>query len=161
MPEVERIKRSQFAEFLKVGSGYERIGKGVTTGSVAYNPTVNDEHYIHEDSGTKLLDGYAPVLGHEQTAYKGDPVFDYIDGLRKARAIGDDAKTKLLMVYIYDKQSEGAYTAEEQDVIISINEFGGDAGNPVSITYDINFSGDPVVGTATIADSKVTFTKGA
>lgn len=164
MEKVERIKRSQFAEFLDITPStatktYSRIGKGVTTGSLAYNPTVNDEHYIDEDSGTKLLDGYAPVLGHEQTAYKGNPVFDYVDGLRKKRAIGDDAKTTLLMVYIYDKQSEGVYAAEEQDVIISINEFGGDAGNPVSITFDINFSGDPQVGTATITDGKITFAK--
>lgn len=161
---VTRVKRSQFAEFLDItpnggSKTYKRIGKGVTTGSVAYNPTVNDEQYIDEDSGTKLLDAYAPVLGHEQTAYKGDPVFDYIDGLRKKRAIGDDAKTALLLVNIYDKQEDGVYSAEEQEVVISINEFGSDAGSPVQISFDINFSGDPVVGTATIKDGAVTFTK--
>lgn len=163
MPNTTRVKRSQFAEFLDItpngDSTYSRIALGATSGSVSYNPTVTDEQYIDQDSGTKLLDSYAPVLSHEQTAYRGDPVFDYVDGLRKARAIGDDAKTTLLLVNIYDKQADGSYSAEEQEVVISINEFGGDAGNPVSISYDINFCGDGVSGTATITNGAVTFTK--
>lgn len=164
MDKPVRVKRSQFATFLDTTPNtdektYARLGKGVTSASVAYNPTVNDEHYIDEDSGSKQLDGYAPTLATEQVANKGEPIFDFVDSLRQTRAIGDSAKTSLLMVYIYDKETEGKYKAEEQNAIISINEFGGEAGNPVKITYDINFSGDPTVGTATIANGQVTFTK--
>lgn len=164
--EVKRVKRSQFATFLNTAPGgasptWSRMGLGITSASVAYNPTVNDEQFIHEDSGTKEVDGYAPTMANEQTAYAGDPVFDYIDDLRQKRAVGNDAKTQLLMVYIFDKESEGKYKAETQDVSISINEFGGEAGNAVKISYDVGFCGDPTLGTATITNGTVAFTEAA
>lgn len=164
MAEATRVKRSQFATFLNTSPSGEnptwsRMGKGITGQSVAYNPTVNDEQFIHEDSGTKEVDSYAPTMSTEQTAYAGDPVFDYVDELRQARAVGNDAKTQLLMVYIFDKESDGKYKAETQDVTISINEFGGDAGNAVKISYDVGFCGEPEKGTATITGGAPTFTK--
>lgn len=164
MDKPKRVKRSQFASFLNTtptgqAPVWGRMGKGITSASVSYNPTVNDEQYIHEDSGTKELDSYAPTMAGEQTAYKGDAVFDYVDSLRQNRAVGDDAKTELLMVYIYDKEEDGKYKAEKQEVAISINEFGGEAGGAVTISYDVGFCGEPEIGTATITDGTVTFTK--
>lgn len=161
---VKRVKRSQFATFLNTTpSGdsptWARMGKGITSASVSYNPTVNDEQFIDEDSGNKEVDSYAPTMSGEQTAYKGDAVFDFVDGLRQSRATGEDAKTQMLMVYIYDKEETGKYKAELQDVAISINEFGGDAGSANIISYDVGFCGESQKGTATIADKVVTFTK--
>ena len=98
-------------------------------------------------------------MSTEQTAYKGDAVFDFIDGLRQNRATGDDAKTQMLMVYIYDEDTTGKYKAESQDVAISINDFGGDAGSAVSISYDVGYCGSSEKGTATITAGAVTFTK--
>lgn len=157
-----RVKRSQFATFLNTTpkgetTTYARMGKGITTSSVAYNPTVNDELYISEDGANKSLDSYAPSMASEQVAFAGDPVFDYVDSLRQSRAVGDEAKTDMLMVYIYDKKAEGIYHAEKQDVIVSINEFGGDAGGAVTISYDAGFCGEPIKGTVTIIDGEVVF----
>ncbi len=162
--EVVKVKRSQFATFLNTTpkgetATYSRFGKGVTSQSVAYNPTVTSEQYIDEDNATSSVDGYAPTINTPQTAYAGNPVFEFVDGLRRARAIGDDALSDILMVYLYDKQSEGVYAAEKQGVSISITDFGGDAGNPLNITYDIGFVGDPVLGTVTIKDGVATFTE--
>ena len=162
--EVKRVKRSQFATFLNTtpsgGSPtWARMGKGITSASISYNPTVNDEQFIDEDSGTKEVDSYAPTMSGEQTAYKGDAVFDYVDGLRQARATGNAAKTQMLMVYIYDEEKTGTYKAELQDVAISVNEFGGDAGGANTISYDVGFCGEATAGTATIEEGTVTFTK--
>ena len=157
-----KVKRSQFATFLNTGGSTEawnRFGKGVTSQSVAYNPTVNSEQYIDEDNATSSVDAYAPTINTPQTVWSGDPVFEYVDGLRKARAIGDDAVTDILLVYIYDKEADGAYAAEKQKVSISVTDFGGDAGSPLSITYDLGFIGDPVIGTASITDGKAVFTE--
>ena len=164
MSEVKRVKRSQFATFLNTTPGgvspaWARMGKGITSASVSYNPTVNDEQFIDEDSGTKEVESYAPTMSGEQTAYKGDGVFDFVDGLRQSRATGEDAKTQMLMVYIYDEDSTGKYKAELQDVAISINEFGGDAGSANTISYDVGFCGEAEQGTATISAGEVTFTK--
>lgn len=162
MSDKVKVKRSQFATFLNTGTtteAWSRFGKGVTSQSVAYNPTVNSEQYIDEDNATSSVDAYAPTINTPQTAYKGDDVFEYIDSLRKTRAIGDDAVTDILLVYMYDKDDKGAYAAEKQKVSISITDFGGDAGNPLSITYDLGFIGDPVIGTAAVTDGTVSFTE--
>lgn len=159
---VKKIKRSEFATFLNVKpdgtADYARFGKGVTSQSIAYNPTVNSEQYINEDSATSSVDAYAPTINTPHTAYKGEPIFEYVDGLRRKRAIADDACTDMLMVYIFDKQEDGSYPAEKQNVSISVTDFGGDAGNPLSITYDIGFVGDATEGSVTITDGSVTFT---
>ena len=161
---IKKIKRSEFAAFLNTAPGstatYSRMGKGVTGQTVAYNPTINTEQYIHEDSATNSLEAYAPSINTPQTCYAGEPVFEYVDGLRRARAVGAAAETDILLVYIYSSSGASAYAAEKCKCVISIEEFGGDAGNPVSITYTISLNGDPEIGTATITDSKVTFTKG-
>ena len=162
MSEKIKVKRSQFATFLNTGgttAGWSRFGKGVTSQSVAYNPTVNSEQYIDEDNATSSVDAYAPTINTPQTAYKGDPVFEYIDELRQSRAIGDDAVTDMLLVYMYNKDDKGAYMAEKQKVSISITDFGGDAGSPLSITYDLGFIGDPVIGTVTVTDGTASFTE--
>ncbi len=160
-----KIKRSEFAAFLNTTPGstasYARMGKGITGQTVAYNPTVNTEQYINEDSATNSVDAYAPSINTPQTCYKGDAVFDYVDGLRKARAIGAAAETDVVLVYIYDSsttESTPTYAAEKCNCCISIEEFGGDAGNPLSITYTVSLNGDPVIGTATISGGTLSFT---
>lgn len=159
-----KVKRSEFATFLDTAPSaaspaWARFGKGVTGQSVSYNPTVNSEQYIDEDNATSSVDAYAPTINTPQSAYKGDPIFEYVDGLRKTRAIGDAAVTDILMVYIYDKAEDGSYPAEKQSASISITDFGGDAGNPLSITYDIGFVGDPIQGKVTITGGVATFTE--
>lgn len=167
MPEatVKKIKRSEFATFINTSPGstatYSRMGKGITGQTVAYNPTVTTEQYINEDSATSSIDAYAPSINTPQTCYAGDPVFEYIDGLRRARAIGSDAETDVVLVYIYESSGSSAYAAEKCKCVVSIEEFGGDAGNPVSITYTLNLNGDPEIGTATITSGQMTFNKTA
>lgn len=160
--EQVRVKRSDVAHFLDVAPGtvtpkWARIGKGVESAQTDYNPNVAEEHYIDEDSASKLVDGYAPVLPAEQKAYKGNEVFDYVDSLRLVRALGTEAETQLLNVFKYDKVGE-AYKAEMQKVSISINSFGGDAGNAPVINYDVNYVGDHTPGTVVITDGKPVFT---
>ena len=168
MPEatLTKIKRSEFAAFLNTSPSstatYARMGKGITGQTVAYNPTVNTEQYINEDSATSSVDAYAPSINTPQTCYKGDAVFDFVDGLRKSRAIGSAAETDVVLVYIYDSTTgSGAtsYAAEKCKCCISIEEFGGDAGNPLSITYTVNLNGDPIIGTATISEGTIAFTE--
>lgn len=160
----KKIKRSEFATFLNTTPGAEatycRMGKGITGQTVAYNPTVNTEQYINEDSATNSVEAYAPSINTPQTCYAGEPVFEYIDGLRRARAIGAAAETDIVLVYIYSKATgSNQYNAEKCKCVISVEEFGGDAGNPVSITYTVSLNGDPEIGTATITDGAMTFAK--
>lgn len=148
---MAKIKRSEVMTFMNVlPSGlasYKLIGDGVTTGAIEYNPKTTEETYIHEDSATISVESYAPSLPVEAIAVSGDEVFEFIDGLRVARAVLDAAETDIVNVWAYESGGPTAYPAEKQNVSIQIDEFGGDGGAAVKINYTINFIGDPVAGT--------------
>ena len=159
---MEKIKRSLFATFLNTTPGTEaetwaRMGKGITSQNIAYNPNVTTEQYIDEDNATSSVDSYAPSLDGTQTCDKGEPVFEYIDGLRQERAVGSKLETEVLFVYMYAGEAN-SFKAEKNKCVIQLGEYGGDGGGNVTMTYTIGLNGDPVVGTASVADAKVTFT---
>lgn len=163
--EIKKIKRSELAHFINTTPKtqtptWSRFGKGVTSQSVAMNPTVNSEQYVDEDSATSSLDAYAPTINTPQTAFKGEPVFDYVIGLYRERAIGADAETEILEVHLFEGDNTSGYFAQKQKVTVSITDFGGDAGSSPVLTYDLNYIGDPVVGTVKVASGgTVTFTE--
>jgi hypothetical protein len=155
-----KIKRSQVATFLNTTPSstatYARLGDGVSSGTIEYNPKVTEETYVHEDNATKTIDSYAPVMSIEATAVNGDAVFEFIDALRIARAVLDDAETDIVEVRMYETGGPTAYPAEKQNVAIQIDSFGGDGGTATKINYTINYIGDPVVGTFNASTSAFT-----
>ena len=160
---MEKIKRSLFATFINTTPGdgeatWAKMGKGITSQNISYNPNVTTEQYINEDNATSSVDSYAPSLDGTQTCYKGEPVFEYIDGLRQARADGSALETEVLFVYMY-AGAEGAFKAEKNKCVIQLGEYGGDGGGNVTMTYTVGLNGDPVVGTAAVNDGTVTFTE--
>jgi hypothetical protein len=128
-------------------AAYSLLGIGVTSGKIDYGAETSDETYINEDSGTTEVEGYKPKMDVEQTAINGDATFEFIDSLRKARAILDDAHTDIVNVWLYETATAGAYPAEKQNVSIEISDFGGDGGKAAKINYVIHYTGDPVQGT--------------
>ena len=161
---MEKIKRSLFATFINTTPGdgaatWAKMGKGITSQKISYNPTVTTEQYIDEDNAYTSVDSYAPSLDGTQTCYKGEPVFEYIEALRQKRAVGTDLETEVLFVYLYDG-TENAYKAEKNACVIQLGDYGGDGGGSVQLTYTIGLNGDPEQGTATISNSTVTFTAG-
>ena len=158
---MEKIKRSLFATFLNTTPGetetWARMGKGITSQNISYNPNVTTEQFIHEDNATSSVDSYAPTLDGTQTCYKGEPVFEYIDNLRQSRAVGSALETEVLFVYLY-AGTEGAFKAEKNKCVIQLGEYGGDGGGNVTMTYTVGLNGDPVVGTAAVSVGNVTFT---
>lgn len=161
---MEKIKRSLFATFINTTPGTEtatwsKMGKGITSQNVSYNPNVTTEQYIDEDNAYSSVDSYAPSLDGTQTCYKGEPVFEYIDGLRQNRAVGSALETEVLFVYLYDGDGN-SYKAEKNACVIQLGEFGGEGGGSVQMTYTIGLNGNPVQGNATIAGANVTFNAG-
>ncbi|MDU7338609.1 MULTISPECIES: phage tail tube protein [Clostridium] len=146
-----KIKRSLFAIFLnttpKETATYALMGEGITSHKVDYNPETSDETYVSQDSGTTDVESYKPTIPTQQTAILGDPVFDYVNGLRKKRAVLDAARTDIVMVDLYETPVGGKYPAEKNTVSIQVDDFGGDGGKSVEINYTVNMVGDPVIGT--------------
>lgn len=148
---MAKIKRSQLMTFMNTtpsaAATYSLIGDGVTGGSISYNPQVEEETYIHQDSATITVESYSPKLSLEASAVAGDAVFEFIDALRVARAVLADAQTDIVNVWAYESGGPTAYPAEKQNVSIQVDEFGGEGGSSVKINYTVNFIGDPIPGT--------------
>ena len=146
-----KVKRSQVKTFLNTGTiaapVWSLIGDGVATATINYNPQTVDETYIHQDSGNTEVESYKPTLPVEATAIEGDAVFEFIDGLRKSRAVLDAAHTEIVNVWLYETPVTGNYEAERQSISVQIDDFGGDGGVAAKINYTINYLGDPVLGT--------------
>src|SRR5690349_19736948 len=141
-----KIKRSQFKLFMNTTPAttatYSLVGDGVTAGTINYNPETTTETYITQDNATMTLERYAPTFPIEAQALEGDPVFEFVDNLRRTRAVGTAAETDVLLVYMYETPvSTDQYPAEKQPVSIQIDSFGGDGGKTTRINYTINFRG--------------------
>lgn len=145
-----RVKRSQLQTFLNTGTlvspVWSVIGDGVATAKIAYNPKLTEETYINLDNATIEVEDYAPKMPVDAVAKNGDAVFEFIDNLRKTRAILDAAETQIVNVWLYETPSMGYYLAEKQAVAISVDDFGGDGGKAAKINYTLDYIGTPVIG---------------
>lgn len=148
---MAKIKRSQVQTFLNTTPSttatYNVIGEGVVSGKISYNPKVSDVVYVDDDSATITVDRYGPNMPVEMTCYTGDAVFEYIDGLRIARAVLDACETDVVNVWMYEAGGPTAYPAEKQAVSVQIDDFGGEGGVAVKLNFTLNYQGDPVPGT--------------
>lgn len=162
MPEAEqqkRIKRSSFATFLNVGTSsapnYARFGKGIEEQDINYNPEMETIKYIHEDNPNNDLTGYAPAFDTTQKTYTDEPIFEYMYKKMRDRALGTEAITDYLKVYMFKKLADGVYEAEKSNCTVAITAFQGS-----EMGYSVNENGDPISGYVTITSGKVTFTEG-
>lgn len=148
---MPKVKRSQIMTFIDTTPAstatWSLLGQGVVSGKIAYNPKTTEETYIDADNASTSIDSYAPTMPVEQTAIAGNDVYDFVDGLRQARATGTDAETEIVNVWAYETAVSGAYPAEKQGVSIQFDDFGGDGGTSAKFNYTINYVGDPILGT--------------
>ena len=153
-------KRSDIVTFIDITPAssptWAIVGDYATDGSISYDATTSEDHFITKDSPTVNIDSYGVSMDQEQYCYVGDEVFDFIDNLRITRATGDDTKTHYLNVYKYNVNNN-AYKAETGDCTITITSIGGAGSEKPKIGYTINM-GDNTIGTATISEGVPTFT---
>ncbi len=152
MSEKRKIKRSKLAVFLNTAPTAETpvwslIGDGVTEMTIAYNPQTSEVTYVHEDSGTTDVESYKPTIAAPMTAIAGDEVFEFVDGIRRARKVMGDCLTQCLIVYLYKDGTSGAYPAEKNDCAVQIDDFGGAGGESAKLNFTLNLQGDAVQGT--------------
>lgn len=153
---TQRVTREKFFTFMKDGTDFQLMGEGLQELVIQYNASSEDVHYIHEGGGRKIVGGYSPAFDADQIAYKGDPVFEFVDGIRRGLKLGSEAETEILLVYPYDSVGDD-YEADKFKASIEITEFGGAGGESLSISYSVSLDGDPVAGTVTVADGVGTF----
>lgn len=95
---MEKITREQFATYLNTTPSAEAtwslVGVGVTGLGIAFNPQVKTEKWIIHKNATSALDSFQRQGDVSQKCYKGDPVFEYINELRRTCETGSKLKLK-------------------------------------------------------------------
>lgn len=145
---MEKVTREQVGSYLNIGTkqspSFKIIGVGITSYGIAYNPQVTTEKWIINKNATSSLDSYQLQGDISQKCYKGDPIFDYINGLRRSGAIGSAVETEVLDVDYFDDNKATKY-----DCTIAITNY---MNEEAVIEYSIYYNGDPKIGTATTED---------
>lgn len=138
------------------------IGRGITQKENSYGTKTSDEHWIIEDNERHSVDGYSLGSDIEQTALKGDEVFDFIDDLMFRMKKGTALETEKLEVYKYRVDESGTtpkYDARLFKVLIVPDSDTLEGGNALKIKYKIQVQGDPTFGTVTFTNGAPTFTE--
>jgi hypothetical protein len=156
---MDKITREQFVTYLNTtpkedAEKWSLVGVGVTSYGIAYNPQVTTEKWIINKSATSSLDSYQRQGDVSQKCYKGDPIFEYVNKLRRTCGIGADVQTQVLDIDRYDSTSDNKYKATKCDVIVTITNY---MAEDAVIEYSIYYNGDPTQGTVTFADETPTF----
>lgn len=162
MSNLEKINRDEWVEFLntkpsETTPNWAIIGVGITDKATEYNTEKTEEKWIIHRNKNVSIDGYGLNSGVEQTAYKGDEVFEFIDDIRYRLKTGSNAETTLLEVDKYSftgTEDAPVYRARQWTVAIEITSHGGETAK---INYTINYVGDPTFGTVTFANGVPTF----
>jgi len=155
---------SLMAYFINTGTVavpvWSKLGKGVTSLPLAYNPQVTTETYIDEDNATSSVDSYQVSAGIDVALFDGTtaPAHAFLEGLRKERAVGADAETEILEV---DLSTTSPYAATKNSAVVAIDTFTVEGGKPQTLSATIYYNGDPVPGTVAIAAGVPTFTPAA
>ena len=151
---IEKIERSKFLTFLDTtpSSSYtwKALGVGVTDFGIDYNPQVDTEKWIIEDNARVDHSSNEKSGSVTQTAYKNDPVFEFVNGARDKL----NYKTHILDIDMWNGNGT-TYPATLSDGKIVVTTYMGEKGQ---IEYDIHYEGDPTPGTVTITDGVPTFT---
>ena len=146
-------RRDQFLQFIKLGEmeNYTILGVGSEEISLEYSAESNTYKWVTMKNGVTITTGYELTSGVEQFVHTKDPLFPVIDKLRRALAT-DKATGSILNVAVYLSEDEEPTTcpADEHDISIEFNTFGGSSDSPLTIGYTINYNGDPQEGVATL-----------
>lgn len=128
---------------------YKVLGIGITDYGISYNPQVDSEKWIIEKNARQVHSSNEKQGSVSQTAYKGDPVFEFVaDGRDKL-----NYTTHILDVDVWDgTESGGTITAPAKlsDGMVAVTQYMSETG---TIEYDLYYLGDATEGTATINTS--------
>ena len=148
---IEKNKRSQYQKFLDITpsstASWKVLGIGITEANMEYNPQVDTEQWIIEDTARSDHTGNQKQIAITQKCYKGDPEFEFINA-------GRDKLNYVSHILEIDTWNGtlGSYPAKKSDCLITVTSYSGS-----QIEYTIYVNGDPVEGTATISDGEPSF----
>lgn len=158
---MAQLYRFQFHHYLNTATttgetanpNWKRESKGVESLSISFNPQKDTYKDIAHRTATTTFNSYEMSSSiSEKRCYSEDPIYDYLDDLRKNAIAGE---TQLIEINTAKTNgTAGNYEAVQYDVLVTIDEW---LGENATISYTIDYS-NPVQGTATISGSTISFT---
>jgi len=150
--DIVKNKRSQYQKFLDITPSstatWKVIGIGITEANVDFNPQVNTEKWIIEDTARSDHESNQKQISVTQRCYKGDPEFEFINSGRDKL----NYTSHILEIDTWNG-TNGSYPAKKSDCLLTVTSYSGE-----QIEYTIYFNGDPIDGTASISDGEPSFT---
>ena len=151
--DIEKLKTSQYMRYINTTPSAQNptwkvLGIGITELATAYNPQVETEQWIIEDTARNDHTGNQKQSSVTQKCYKNDPVFEFINAGRDKL----NYKTQVLEIDTWNGTG-GSYPAKLSDALVAITQYSG-----AEIEYDLYFNGDPTEGNATMTGDVPTFT---
>lgn len=158
---IEKITREQVVSYLNTTPSttatWGLIGVGITSYGLAFNPQVTTEKWIINKNATSSLDSYQIQGEVSQKCYKGDPIFEFVNELRRTAGVGAKAETEILDIDTYDEITTNNYKATKYACTIAVTNY---MSEEAVIEYSIYYNGDPAIGTVTLdPDGNPTFTE--
>ena len=152
--DIEKLKTSQYLRFINTTPHtgtytWKIVGIGITDLETSYNPQVDTEKWIIEDTARNDQTGNQKQSSVTQKCYKNDPVFEFMNAGRDKL----NYTTDVLEIDTWDEVTDGTYSAKLSDALVTVSSYTG-----AEIGYNLYFNGDPKEGTATISDGVPTFT---
>lgn len=131
---------------------YEKLGEDLEELGIELNPTVDTKTNILGETSTNLT-GYEKQTSVEPYYAKaGTDLFAFLQSIIDDEKTLDDVKTDIVEVHTWEADTEGAYTAYKQNVVIAVKSYGGSTDG-YQIPFDIHFIGAKTKGTFTPADT--------
>lgn len=151
--DIEKLKTSQYLRFINTtptaqAPTWKVLGIGITDLATAYNPQVETEQWIIEDTARNDHTGNQKQSSVTQKCYKNDPTFEFINEGRDKL----NYTTQVLEIDTWNGEG-GSYPAKLSDALVAITSYSG-----AEIEYDLYFNGDATEGTATMTGNVPTFT---
>lgn len=159
--DYKAIIRKQYANYLDVTPtaetySWKLLGYGITNGLINYNNQIETQKFIIDENSTSVHESNQKQMDLTQKCYKGEPCFEYINGLRDKT--GEKVQGRILEVDMWngtESSSTITYPAKLSKCITPVSSF---MGEKAEIGYSIHFNGDPIEGTVTFANGVPTFT---
>lgn len=164
---MERISHTSKIDFLNITPKADTpkwaiIGTAITSIENNYGAKTSDEHWVIETNERHSLDGYSLGTDLEQTAYKGDGVFEFVDDIMYYMKKGIECETTKLEVYKYRVDETGdtpKYDARLLKVLIVPDTDSREGGSALKVKYKIQVQGDPIFGTVIFNNGAPVFTE--
>ncbi len=149
---IEKLKTSQYLRFMNITphtdtKTWKLIGVGITDLETSYNPQVDTEKWIIEDTARNDHTGNQKQSSVTQKCYKNDPIFEFANAGRDKL----NYTTEVLEIDTWDGEG-GVYSAKLSDALLTVSSYTG-----AEIGYNLYFNGDPEEGTASIENGVPTF----